>query len=493
MATTPEQAVRLVGELETELQTRRKVIEKNDAMYRGEQPLAYASPEFQKYHQGRYEGFSDNWCGVVGDAPIERLQVIGIKPRAEDNGSRSKANDDLWRVWIENEADYHADLSFLDAGVCSRAFALVWGNPDDEDTPRVTWEHPSQAIVSYDPETGRRRAGLKLWADDTVEFATLYLPTEIWKFQRRRVQTARGKLWTPSTALSAWPGGWEARQPESDQAWPIPNPMGEVPLVEIENRPRTLGEPISDIAGTISMQNAINLLWAYLFNTADFASFPQRVVLGAEPPKTPILNDQGQKVGERPLDLEKFSVERLLWLTGDKAKVDQWDAADLAVFTKVMEVQVAHIAAQTRTPQHYLIGKMANLSGDALKAAETGLVKKAEEKTSHYGRGVREVFRLIAEAKGDRQLASRVRGGTVMWADVESRSRAQTADELVKMRQIGFPFEFLAQRYGLTPTEVDEVVKMKAAELREAAMADIDNIFGREGATVPDDGEEDAA
>lgn len=478
---TPEQALRHVAELETELNSRQKAIRHRDEMYRGEQPLAYASPQFRQYHQSRYDGFADNWCGVVGDAPIERLEVVGIKPRSDDD-SEARANDDLWRVWTDTESDHQADLAFLDAGVCSRSFALVWGNPADEDTPRVTWEHPSQAIVSYDPETGERRAGLKTWHDEDMQFATLYLPDQVWKFQRRRVATSSGKLWTPPSGLSAWPGGWEARQPAGDEMWPLPNPLGVVPLVEIQNRPRTLGPPLSDISGVIAMQNAINLMWSYLFNTADFASFPQRVILGAEMPKVPVLDDRGQVVGERPVDLEKFAVDRVVWLTSTDAKIDQWDAASLDVFTKVIEVQVGHVAAQTRTPQHYLVGKMANLSGDALKAAETGLVKKAEEKTKHYGRGIREIFRLVALAKGDPALARRVRSGRVMWADVESRSRAQTADELVKMKQIGFPFEFLAERYGLTPAEVAEVVAMRARELREASMADIDAIFGAEGA-----------
>jgi hypothetical protein len=488
---TPEQALRVVAELETELNLRVKPIEKRDAMYRGEQPLAYASTEFAKYHAGRYAGFSDNWCGVVGDAPIERLTVTGVKPRAVDEGVEARADDDLWRVWTENEADYYSDLAFLDAGVCSRSFVLVWGNPEDEATPRVTWEHPSQAVVGYDPDSGERRAGLKLWQDGETQFATLYLPDEVWKFKRRRVASAAGKLWTPGV-VHGWPGGWEARQPDGDEAWPLPNPMGTVPLVELQNRPRTLGEPISDITGVMSMQNAINLLWAYLFTTADFASFPQRVVLGADMPKVPVLDANGQVVGHKEVDLEKFAVDRVVWLTSKDAEIDQWDAASLDVFTGVMEVQVAHIAAQTRTPQHYLIGKIANLSGDALKAAETGLVKKAEEKTSHYGRSVREVFRLIALAKGDEGLAARVRGGRVLWADVESRSRAQTADELLKMRQIGFPFEFLAARYGLTPTQVAEVVAMRSRELRDGSMADVEAIFGAEGAELPA-GEGDAA
>ncbi len=62
---------------------------------------------------------------------------------------------------------------------------------------------------------------------------------------------------------------------------------------------------------------------------------------------------------------------------------------------------MGHVAAQSRTPQHYLIGKMANIGEGTLLAAETGLVKRCDEKILWFGHGLREVARLIALAKGE--------------------------------------------------------------------------------------------
>jgi hypothetical protein len=245
---------------------------------------------------------------------------------------------------------------------------------------------------------------------------------------------------------------------------PQPNPIGLVPMVELPNRPLLADDPISDVSGVIAMQDAVNLLWSQLFTASDFASFPQRVVLGAEPPKTPILDANGQVIGTKPVPLEKFAVDRVLWLSSDKASIGSWPAANLEAYTKVIEVAVGHIAAQTRTPQHYLIGKMANLSGDALIAAETGQVKKCEQKQLWYGQALREVFQLIALTQGDEAKARGLSAGTVMWADAESRSMAQLTDSLLKLKQIGFPFEALALRYGLTPTEVADLMKMREQE-----------------------------
>jgi hypothetical protein len=67
MATEAE-ALQLVDTLENELRHRRFEIDRNEAYYRGRQPLRFASDEFRKYHGKRYKDFSDNWVQVVADS-----------------------------------------------------------------------------------------------------------------------------------------------------------------------------------------------------------------------------------------------------------------------------------------------------------------------------------------------------------------------------------------------------------------------------------------
>lgn len=474
---TAQQATKWIDTLGEDLRRRLPEAQRYDDYYRGDHTLKFASDEFQSYFSKRYAKFSDNWTQTVADAPTERLEVIGIRPF--DSGRTG--DDELWSVWMDNEADSLSDLAWLDAIVAKRTYALVWG----DNPTRITWEHPSQAIVDYDPETRARRAGLKVWADDDWEYATLYLPDEVWKFQRRRMTDRRKRL-LDGVYTSSFVGSWEPRQPDSDETWPLRNPFGVVPLVEMPNRPRLLGEPMSDVAGTIAMQDAINLLWAYLFNAADYASFPQRVVTGAERPKVPILDESGQVVGERPVDLEKFAVNRVVWLEDPNAKIGEWSAANLEAYTAVIERAVGHIAAQTRTPAHYLLlgGGISNVSGDTMKALETGLVKRTHEKTEHFGRGVKEIFRLIALARGDRKKAAAVARGDVLWKNVESRSESQLVDALQKLDSMGFPFMWIAERYGLGPNELVRVMRMREFEQRDAqvdALSGVDRVdmFGK--------------
>lgn len=476
MATQAE-ALALVQLLETELLSRRSLIRRNADYYRGDQRLAFASDQFRKFHGDRYRDFSDNWVQIVADSPVERLTVNGMMP-----AGATEADKDLWRVWQLNGLDADSQLGFLGAINSARSYVLVWGNPDDPETPEVTFEDASQCIVVYEPGSRRkRRAALKRWDDGGCSYATLYLPTEVWKFKRAMVDPSAKS--PQMRQVDEEMNSWEPREiaETGDAVNPQPNPMGVVPLVELPNRPTLTDDPISDVCGVVAMQDAVNLLWAQLFTAVDYASFPQRIVLGAEIPEVPILNEQGQIVGSRPVDMERFAVDRVMFFEGENVKVTEWTAANLEAYSNIIEVAVGHIAAQTRTPQHYLIGKMANLSGDALLAAETGLVKRVEEKQLWFGQALREVFRLVALAQGDDRKADAVAGGRVIWANAQSRSEAQTADALVKLRQIGFPFEWLALRFGLTPTEVADLMAMKEKELQADPMGAFTQLMGHQG------------
>jgi hypothetical protein len=469
------EALSLVQLLENELLNRRPRIQRHSAYYQGEQKLAFASDQFRKFHGDRYRDFADNWVQVTSDSPVERLTVNGVLP-----AGMTEADKESWRVWQMNALDADSQLGFLGAVNSGRSFVLVWGNPDDPETPEVTFEDASQCIVAYVPGSRRkRRAALKRWDDGPRSFATLYLADEVWKFERPLlgVSTKTPQMQNVDDELERW-----LPRDMGDEPNPQPNPMGVVPIVELPNRPMLAGEPVSDIAGVIAMQDAVNLLWAQLFTAADYASFPQRIVLGAEVPEIPILDETGQIVGSRPVDMERFAVDRVMFFTGDDVKVTEWTAANLEAYTNVMEVAVGHIAAQTRTPQHYLIGKMANLSGDALLAAETGLVKRVEEKQIWFGQALREMFRLIALAQGDDSKAKAIAGGRVLWADAESRSQAQQADALLKLKQIGFPFEFLALRFGITPTELADILLMREKELQADPMGAFTSLMARDPA-----------
>ncbi|GAA1453456.1 phage portal protein [Nesterenkonia lacusekhoensis] len=438
-------------ELYEKLRKRRPLIDQYDRYYEGEQPLKYASKEWAKFHQERYKGFADNWCSVVIDALNERLQVRGFQVGSElTTESRT-----LWDDWKRNEMDAQSSQGFLQTIGSSRSFVLVWG--DDEGLPVYSWEHPGQAYVEYEPEvTRRRRSAIKAWKEDDRECVTLFTRDYVYKLERPSSEP-RGQR-EGYSGVSAI-GGWSER---SDADWVIPNPIGEVPMVEVPKRPRLNRGPISDISGTMAMQDATNLLWAYLFSAADHASMPARVVMGQEPPKMPIFDNSGKQIGERAVDNDDLQQKRLLWLTGKDASIGQWDSAKLDVFTDIINENINHIAAQTRTPAHYFIANkgMSNINGETLKATETPLVKKGDEFQLYSSPALAEVFRLGSKVRGWDGFADKISSDSIIWADKEIRSESQRADSLIKKKQMGYPMKWLLLQDGNTPEEAEEIMNM---------------------------------
>lgn len=463
---TAEQALAKVDVLYAKLASRRPEIEEFEDYFDGKQPLCYASDEWKKFHGERFAGFADNWCGVVGAAAPELTEITGIR-LGDDVETLSDDERALWRDWDANDGQAQSAQGFQSGAVTKRSFALVWGNADDE--PVMTWEHSSQVIVDGDDS-------LKAWIEDDRELATLYTVDQVWKFQRPSVAGAivRGRTETGlyvttngGRASGGVGGGWKPREGTGDDTWPISNPLGVNPMVEWPNRPMLKRGPISDIQGTKAMQDAANLMWAYLFGAADFASLPGRVVMGQEPPKVPVLDANGQKVGEKPVDQEALTKGRMLWLTGQNTKIGQYTAASLDVFTNVIDVMVKHIAAQTKTPINYM-GALSNVNGETLDGLRDPLYMKVRDGHKHLTAPARATFRRMALVRGEVATAEACRTAQILWRNPETTSDAQTSDAALKDKQVGWSAAgILERRYGMSQPEIDRELERRKAEAED--------------------------
>jgi hypothetical protein len=462
------EALRLVQRCYARLNARRPETEKREMYQRGEQPLNYATAEWKKENAARYTDFSDNWCAPVVSAESERIRYTGMQVGDDKRGGRL-----LHEHWLKNEMEAQSSQGFVTTLATSRSFVIVWGDPSD-DEPVVTWEHPSNVEIEYDFVNPRKRvAALKTWVDDTTEFGTLYTPDALWKFQRPRNEAvdANSSQVAQARVRNADNGGWVIRE-VAGEPWPVSNPMGEVPVVEVQNRPMLAGDPVSEIQGVIPLQDAVNMLWAYLFLSADYASMDARVVLGSAPPMIPIIDQDptspkfGQKIGDKPVEMKELREKRLLYLTDKDATIDTFKAATLDIYTDTIEIAVGHIAAQTRTPPTYLSTNkgISNVNGDGLKASEIGLNKKVLEFQTFADPSLREVNRLIALALGNKGLAQEIRVAKVTWMNPEIRSEAQLTDALQKKKAMGYPLEYLMELDGIDPLEIPRILAMKKRE-----------------------------
>ncbi|MGW6920841.1 phage portal protein [Streptomyces sp. NPDC054950] len=445
--------------LYAKLKRRAGAAEKWSKYYDGDVNLKFASPEFKAQTGELFENFSDNWCQVVPDATVERMVPLAF--RLNDGTIDSAA----WDAWRRNQCDVEVGLAFLEALISGRSYGLVW-KPDGINT-EITFHDTRQAIVEYVPGKRRvRRAGLLVWQDGDQERASLFYPDVVFLWIRKT-----GHMDNPLNATFG-ANGWVS-------VGTLANPLKVVPLVALENRARLRGKPQSEIASVAPLQDSINTLWSHLMTAADEQAVPARAITGMDRPTKDVLDEDGEVIGEEDLPIDRFRRHRLLWLEKEGANIAEFSAADLTNYTKVIEVAVRHIAAQTRTPPSYLTGEMINISADALVASEAGLVAKVTERQRYFGASLRELMRLEALAAGDPGRAEALSMGSVVWRDAQFRSEAQYADALTKYKAINVPDEALWERMpDTTPEEIERWKSMRNDQAAAIVGGDMAGLFG---------------
>ncbi|MFD0276166.1 phage portal protein [Kitasatospora sp. NPDC127111] len=394
-----------------------------------------------------------NWAGLVIDAPAERLGVDGF--RFGVDGGKT-ADQDANRIWQENHLDADSDLIHYGALVQRRAYALVERGTDGR--PVITHETPRQFAVEYEQGSRRRiAAALKLWRDDWTNMtrATLWLPGSIHYFATRREAAGFAVL---RSELRTWdplmlPGTTDGT---------ATNPLGRVPAVDFVNRRNRRITGFAEHEDILPIQDRINLSLINLIAAMRYGAFRQRWAAGLEVDEDPVT---GQKIQPFQLDIKS------LWTTDDhEVRFGEFASTDLVPYVKAVESATQDLAAISRTPPHYLLGQVVNVSGDALKAAETGLVSKVRDRQRNFGESWEQVMRLAFRVLGDEQRAVAYDAETI-WRDPESRTLAELADAAVKHGAAGVPWRQRMEGMGYTPQEIGrmEIDRAHDAMLAPAA------------------------
>src|SRR3954462_3696303 len=81
--------------------------------YNGDHPLQFATSKFKEAFGALFSAFADNWCEIVVEAPVERLQVIGFRI-----GSAPSADEEAWGIWQKNGMDLESMVAHTEAGKC---------------------------------------------------------------------------------------------------------------------------------------------------------------------------------------------------------------------------------------------------------------------------------------------------------------------------------------------------------------------------------------
>lgn len=396
-----------------------------------------------------------NYFALVTIAPVERMKVVGFR-----FGATQGSDADAAKIWQNSDMGAQSNKLHLMCAVFGNAYVTV-SPPSPYDVsglPMLTVEDPRYCVVEMDPAVPSRAvAGLKMWNDDVsgTIVAVLYLPDGIFYYTGAGTSDIQDSS-VPGLTKTLLSGGYGS----FTLAETVPNPTGVVPLVRFSWMETFTSVSPGESEGVIDIQDRINSEILNRLIISRSQAYKQRLLAGVKIP-----DDKGR--GKKP----PFDPGAdMLWVVADpNAKIHEFKEADIKQLLDAIRDDVGDMAAITKTPPHYLLGEVVNVSGDALKAAETGLVSKVKLRMENMGWGWEKVLRLCFLYMNDKRATDVI--SSVIWDDPESKSRAELADALTKEVSAGVPLALAMQRARFTPEEIEfAVAEQRKAEARQAAL-----------------------
>lgn len=409
-----------------------------------------------------------NWMPLLVDTPAQAMYVDsfrrGVTARQEQLGEPLPE----WQHWQGSRLDarqiavhrgaltYGHSFTLTERlrngkirtkGLSALRTAALYEDPANDDTP-----YAALTVTRFAADESRGRA--RMW-DGRLEYEVTFGSLGDTESVRVSKVKAHGAPECPVTRFAA--------------------------AVDLEGRTVGVIEPM------IQLQNRINQTVFDLLVAQTYASFKVRTVTGMAPPLRrhpefledgetpnpqagePVLDEQGNPI---PLPVN-LSAKRFLFAEDPDTRWGTLDETPLSGFIESLDMSIRHLSALSQVPPHHLLGQIANLSAEALLAAETALARKVEEFRKSFGESWERVFRLAAAMSGDTALAEDYTG-EVLWRDMEQRSLAQAADALGKLReQLGIPARGLWSRVPkVTKTELDEWERILREDDIEARFAE---------------------
>ena len=341
------------------------------------------------------------------DSIAERQAVEGFRL-----GDADEADEELWAWWQANNLDIEAPLGYTDAYVHGRSYITI-SQPDpqidigwDPTVPIIRVEPPTRMYAEIDPRVGKVSKAIRVAYDQAgneVQAATLYGLNDTYGWYRSEGE------WVP----------W----------FQFTHGLQAVPVVPLPNRTR-----LSDLYGTSeitpelrSMTDAAARILMLMQATAELMGVPQRLIFGIKPEEIGVDPDTGQTFFDAYL-------ARILAFEDADGKIQQFSAAELANFTNALDQVAKQVAAYTGLPPQYLSTASDNpASAEAIRAAESRLIKKVERKNLIFGGAWEEAMRLAWRMMKGGEAPPDMQRMETIWRDPSTPTYAAKADAATKL------------------------------------------------------------
>ena len=295
-----------------------------------------------------------------------------------------------------------------------------------------------------------------MWDEDWTgeKHATLHLPDWIYKFKGTTTKTSAG-------STIRWIERFVAGEDENGRR---PNPMGEIPFVEIPNNPRLIGGGVPELLDVTDIQDRINKTLFDRMQAQEFGVDPQKWASAF-----PKVDENGQ-----PQTIE-FGRNRIVTTDIAETEFGNFAVAPLDPYSFAKREDVKDIASRTRTPAQYLLGEMSNVNGETLKASESGLVSKVKQRRRPWGEAAEQTMRKarrLAGLKdpGDAQMET-------IWTNPQYRTEGELTDAVIKQVQSGLSsLRMGRETLGFTSTQIRQ---LEADDAKAAAMDPVTGLANR--------------
>ena len=414
---TPSEAVEATVALEETHERDEKHLDRIESYLRGVQDSVYVPKSAQREYRWIVDRARVNVLPLVVDTIAQALYVEGYRP------ARESENAAPWDIWQANRMD--ARQTGVHRAALSYGVAYIVGLPGNGN-PVLLPRSPRRLTTIYrDPVD-----------DEWPQYALEETPGSKDVPERYRLFEAR----YVHELVEDESGGFV-------HTGTLEHGFENCPVVRYVNRYDIDGRVTGEVAPLIPLQDQINFTTFGLLMAQQYAAFRQRWVTGMAIPE----DEQG-----RPIEPMNVAVNRLLVAEDSDTKFGEFGQTDLGGYIDSRESTLKHLATVSQVPPHALLGQMANLSAEALAAAEAQQTRKIGERKTLFGESHEQTLRMAAWFAGDEEAAADT-SAQVVWRDTEARSMAATVDALGKLTQLlGVPPAELWDRVpGVTMQDVD--------------------------------------
>jgi len=405
--------------------------------YDGEAPLVYTSERLRDVFSGLDARFTENWCAVVVDSVLDRIELRTPNISGDEAASMQLAA--LWEQTglVDDEYTIHEDVA-----VTGESFVIAW--PDEDDIPQAFHNDARLCHAEYDSENPRRlRFAAKWWSDDGgFVRLTLYYPDRMEYYVSKREYKVGEE---PSA---------KAFEPFGDEPVAV-NPYGQIPIFHFRSNWRKVK---SQLANVWPVQDMVNKILSDMMVAAEFGAFPQRYVIsmagvkGLKAAPNSIWDLVAGEDGTQPTTAGQFS------------------AMPLSNYLETINKLTADIGIITRTPRHYFFVQGGDPSGEALIAMESPLNKKVERLEATLKPTWRDLAAFLLSLNGTVVRSQDIVAEYMPGATVQPRTQAEIRKINV---EAGIPLDNVLRDEGWTADDLAELDADREAErLRERSYAD---------------------